>query len=126
MIPAQFCLFCPALSDLIYLIRPRPLRSDLVGLCCPILLIDPFFTHLSMKNFIFLKKFIWGGLTRSGSARQILYNNRAFQGYYIIYIYSLLLFISFFYSLFFSLLLSFLFLIFFRSVCNLIAFLFVI
>lgn len=93
MIPAQFCLFCPALSDLIYLIRPRPLRSDLVGLYCPILLIDPFFAHLSMKNFIFLKKFIWGRSAAVGFARQILYNNRAFQGYYIIYIYILYFFL---------------------------------
>nr|DAJ67546.1 MAG TPA: hypothetical protein [Caudoviricetes sp.] len=66
MIPAQFCLFCPVLSDLIYLIRPRPLWSDLVGLYCPILLIDTFFAHLSMKNFIFFKKIIWCGLPRSG------------------------------------------------------------
>jgi hypothetical protein len=63
MIPAQFCLFRPGLSDLIYLIRPRPLWSDLVGLCCPILLIDPFFADLSMKNFIFLKN-LFGAVCR--------------------------------------------------------------
>nr|DAU54733.1 MAG TPA: hypothetical protein [Caudoviricetes sp.] len=114
MIPAQFCLFCPGLSDLIYLIRPRPIWSDLVGLYCPILLIDPFFSHLSMKNFIFLKKFIWVWSAAVGFARQILYNNRAFQGYYIIYIFFtsfyifLLLFILFFASFFsFSHFLSF-------------------
>lgn len=126
MIPAQFCLFRPGLSDLIYLIRPRPLWSDLVGLYCPILLIDPFFAHLSMKNFIFFKKFIWGGLPRSGLPDRYYNNALVFKSIIIIYIYSLLLLTSFFYSLFFSLLLSFLFLFFFRSVCDLIAFLFVI
>lgn len=126
MIPAQFCLFCPVLSDLVYLIRPRPLRSDLVGLCCPLTFNRPFFCSFVNEKFYFFKKIYLVRSAAVGSARQILYNNRAFQGYYIIYIYSLLLLISFFYSLFFSLLLSFLFLFFFRSVCNLFAFLFVI
>ena len=125
MIPAPPTLFCPVLSDLIYLIRPRPLWSDLVGLCCPVLLIDPFFADLSIKNFIFLKKnYLGGGLPRSGLPDRYYNNTLVFKSI-IIYIYSLLLFISFFYSLFFSLLLSFLFLFFFRSVCDLIAFLFV-
>ncbi len=108
MIPAQTGLFCPALSDFLYLIRPRPVWSYLVGLFCPLILLDDFFTHLSMKNFIFFKKIYLGRSGAVGSARQILYNNRAFQGYYIIYI----LFISFnifLLLLFFSLLLSFLF-----------------
>lgn len=51
-----------------------------------LLLLDDFFYHLSMKNFIFFKKIYLGRSAAVGFARQILYNNRAFQGYYIIYI----------------------------------------
>ena len=127
MIPAQPGLFCSGLSDFLYLIRHRPVWSDLVGLFCPLILLDYFFRHLSKKNFIFLKKFIWGGLPRSGLPDRYYNNALFFKSIIIIYnIYSLILFISFFYSLFFSLLLSFLFLFFFRSVCNLFAFLLVI
>ena len=114
MIPTRPTLFCPALSDLIYPIRPRPLWSDLVGLCCPILLIDPFFAYLSMKNFIFFKKFIWGGLPRSGLPDRYYNNALVFKSIIIIYIFFtsfyifLLLFILFFASFFsFSLFLSF-------------------
>ena len=114
MIPAQPGLFCSGLSDLIYLIRPRPVLSDMVGLFCPLVLLDYFFPHLSKKNFIFFKKIYLGRSGAVGSARQILYNNRGFQGYYIIYILFtsfnifLLLFILFFASFFsFSLFLSF-------------------
>ena len=127
MIPAQPGLFCSGLSDLIYIIRPRPVWSDLVGLFCPLILLDDFFSHLSTKNFIFFKKFIWGGLPRSGLPDKYYNNALLFKSIIIIYnIYSLILFISFFYSYFFSLLLSFLFLFFFRSVCDLIAFMLVI
>lgn len=108
MIPVQPGLFCSGLSDFLYIIRPRPVWSDLVVLFCPLVLLDDFFHHLSMKNFIFFKKIILVRSAAVGFARQILYNNRAFQGYYIIYI----LFTSFnifLLLLFFSLLLSFLF-----------------
>ena len=108
MIPVQPGCFCSGLSYLIYLIRPRPVWSDLVVLFCPLILLDDFFSHLSMKNFIFLKKFIWGGLPRSGLPDRYYNNALLFKSIIIIYIF-FTSFNIFLLLLFFSLLLSFLF-----------------